>query len=273
MADATPCRVCGAAARDFGTLRVLGRHDVRWYECPQCAFVQTEPPHWLAESYADAIAASDLGPVNRAEVYSKIAKAVILAFFDERGPFVDYGGGYGLFVRMMRDKGFDFRIVEKYCENLFARGFEADPASPQRFELLTAFEVMEHLTDPAAEIERMLALSDNLLFTTELLPPERPRPGAWWYYAPEHGQHVAIWSLRTLETIAKRCSLHLASDGVRLHLLSRAPVNARRFRFVTRQRVAAWLDLLRPRPSLLLRDFEEARTRALAAAGDGSPRG
>ena len=40
-------------------------------------------------------------------------------------------------------------------ENLFARGFEADPAA--RFDFVTCFEVFEHFADVAGEMERLFA--------------------------------------------------------------------------------------------------------------------
>ena len=47
-----PCRLCGAAAEPTCVQRVLGRHDVRYYRCPACDLMQTEPPYWLDEAYA-----------------------------------------------------------------------------------------------------------------------------------------------------------------------------------------------------------------------------
>jgi len=240
---------------------MLRKYTVHYFECTTCGFVQTEEPYWLAEAYGEAIVNTDIGPVFRNNLYSKITKAVILQFFDRTGPFVDFGGGYGLFVREMRDKGFDFWRHEKYCENLFAQGFDVAPETKQRFELLTAFEVFEHLPDPAAEIARMVQLSDNLLFTTELLPASRPRPSEWWYFSPHHGQHIAIYTMRALEQIAAKHALHLVSDGERLHLLSKRPVSKRWFDFLSRERVAAWIDFVRRPPSLLPVDFAAIRAK------------
>ncbi len=37
---------------------------------------------------------------------------------------MDFGAGHGVFVRMMRDKGFDFFWNDIYCKNLYAKDFE-----------------------------------------------------------------------------------------------------------------------------------------------------
>jgi len=34
------------------------------------------------------------------------------------GIFLDYAAGYGLFVRLMRDAGYNFRWSDLYCQNL-----------------------------------------------------------------------------------------------------------------------------------------------------------
>ena len=149
---------------------MLGRYDADYVRCDHCGFVQTVDPVWLAEAYDEAVVSTDIGSVFRCDELSKIAKTLLHAFFDPRARCLDYGGGYGLFVRRMRDLGYDFRWYDKYCRNLFAVGFDTDLATGERFELLTAFEVFEHLPDPWTEIRRMAELSDNIFFTTELVP-------------------------------------------------------------------------------------------------------
>jgi hypothetical protein len=44
--------------------------------------------------------------------------------FDANNRFIDYGGGYGLFVRLMRDAGFDYYWFDKFCDNVLSKGFE-----------------------------------------------------------------------------------------------------------------------------------------------------
>ncbi len=121
------CRICASPSSPFGTARLLDRHDVQYFRCPACGFVQTEEPYWLDEAYAEAITRTDLGLVARNQGFSVLSRAVIGAFFQSEGRFLDYGGGYGLFVRTMRDLGFDFRLYERQCPNLFARRVRRRP--------------------------------------------------------------------------------------------------------------------------------------------------
>ncbi len=253
------CKICKAGSTPLFTATVLGKYDAAYFRCESCGFIQTEEPHWLAESYASAINDTDLGPVARAIAGAKLVEGIILSSFDKNARFVDYGAGYGVFVRLMRDHGFDFYWMDRYCQNLFAKHFAAMPG--MTFELLTAFEVFEHLVDPLAEIEAMLELSDNLLFSTMLVPPKAARAEDWWYFSPAHGQHIAFYTVPALQVIAKRYGLHLSTDAADTHLLSRKPVSERLFRFFARETRKTRLvrRVLRGRmrkQSLLIDDFQ-----------------
>jgi len=39
---------------------------------------------------------------------SKITAVILFFLFKKFGKFLDFGGGYGIFTRLMRDIGFDF---------------------------------------------------------------------------------------------------------------------------------------------------------------------
>jgi hypothetical protein len=120
----------------------------------------------------------------------------------------------------MRDIGFDFYWWDPYSTNLMARGFElVDGMS--NFELLTCFEVFEHLVDPLKEIEKMFRFSDSILCSTSLVPADIPRAEDWAYYGLEHGQHICFYSVATMRFIAKKFACNLYSDGANLHMLTK----------------------------------------------------
>lgn len=250
-----PCRICRSDAQLFATAQVLGKYAVQYFRCVDCGAVQTEHPFWQEESYSSAITGSDLGLVSRNIAQARTSRVIIKSFFRPDGTFVDYGGGYGMFVRLMRDRGFNFFRYDKYCENLFAKGFDADLNPGTRYELITAFEVFEHLVDPPATIDEMLSLSDNVLFSTLLLPGHSPKPGDWWYYGLEHGQHVQLYTAKALAVIAGRLGLFLYSKNDELHLLTRKKISPALFKLSASRTLGGWLDHLGTRPSLLEADY------------------
>ncbi len=248
------CPACGAPLGFFARARVLGRHDVAFDTCPRCGLVCTEPPYWLEAAYADPIARQDLGLITRNQRLVT-PTAVTLWLLDRgRGRYLDFGGGTGMFVRMMRDAGYDFRWSDPGTPNQFARGFEHRDGD--RYAAVTAFEVFEHLPDPAATLRRIFALTDTVLFSTLLLPPARPRPGEWWYYNLDAGQHVTIYTAPALAALAAQHGLQFHTNGTDLHLFTRRPLRPGWFAFLMRPRVAGLVRrLVGRRDSLLPVDF------------------
>jgi hypothetical protein len=256
------CKICESATIDFGRLTILSRHEARYRRCEACGFVFVEDVRWLEEAYSAAIAASDTGIAVRNLRLAAEASVLIQLAFPHAQRFLDYGGGAGLFVRLMRDRGFDFRLLDKYCANVFAGGFEAEPAD--RFDVLTCFEVIEHLVDPLPAFRELAALAPAMIIGTELLPARRNRPGEWWYYAPETGQHVSFYTRRALETIGERLHLRLATNGRNLHVLAGERIGDAAVKLATSRARALAGGLLklagRRRRSLTHRDAERFRS-------------
>jgi hypothetical protein len=227
------CKICGNESYEQFSAIVLGRYPVRYFLCGTCFFLQTEDPYWLKEAYRDSINASDTGMIARSIYYSKIVTALICLEFNREGAFLDYGGGYGLFTRLMRDVGFDYYWTDPFTQNLFARGFEWSNGT-DRIELVTAFEAFEHFVNPLDEIGTMMGYAPNMFFSTEPLPLPPPPPDQWHYYAPAHGQHVSFYSSRTIQQIARSFNLNYYSDERALHFLTVKAIHPARFRFVMR---------------------------------------
>lgn len=261
--ETVTCRVCSHISSYFATALLRGEHKVRYYQCPNCGFKQTESPFWLEDAYSSAITSADVGLVRRNLTLAGKSHALICAFFNPDARFLDYGGGYGLFVRLMRDRGFDFYLLEERCTNLFAEGFDVRTGEEGPYEMVTAFEVLEHFVHPIEEIEKLLRLSTSILLTTQLIPPHNPRPDQWWYYGLDHGQHVSFYTGRTLALIADHFGLHFASDGTSMHLLSTKQIRPTLFRLFTKPIGAAVANLLTRRRTLLPQDYFKITGRAL----------
>lgn len=254
------CKICECTSTVWAKALVLKKYAVQYYRCENCNFIQTEEPYWLDESYTDAIAHNDIGLASRNIVMTGLTRAVILSFFDCNARFMDYGGGYGLLVRLMRDRGLDFYRSDKYAPNLFAQGFEADIEGSRQYELLTAFEVFEHLFNPMDEIRQMSLYSRNILFSTFLVPVPPPDLESWWYYSLEYGQHVALYSFQSLKVLAQRLNLNLYSNQRSFHLLTEKKISQAAFRFISSGMVSRLVNfMLRNRlanQSLLPSDYQ-----------------
>jgi hypothetical protein len=218
------CKICNSETEYIFTEKVIFKYDVKYYKCVKCRFIQTETPYWLEEAYKDPVSIYDVGMAQRSVLWSSALERIINHSFERNSKFVDYGGGTGLLVRLMRDSGFNFYRYDPYSGNIFARGFDVSDLQNRnvKFELLTAFEVFEHLENPLSAVEEMFRLSDSILFSTLLQPSDETKvnPQDWAYFSQQTGQHISFYTKAALNLIALHFGCNLYSDGEEVHLLT-----------------------------------------------------
>jgi len=250
------CKICNTQSDFLFEKRLLNKYDVKYFHCNHCDFIQTETPFWLEDAYKSVITALDIGLVQRNVHYYPIVAAIITKWFNRTGRFLDYGGGYGLLVRLMRDRGFDFYRQDSYCKNLFAEHFDIEDLYIRNdFELITAFELFEHLIDPIGEMKKLLSYSSNILFSTELHPGKMNFEN-WDYLSLETGQHIAFYGLRTLKYMANLFHLDLNTNKSSLHLLSHKKVSNDIFELLAKRKASVLYNSFQPKQlSLTLKDY------------------
>ena len=201
--------------------KILNKYSISYYQCVDTGYIQTEKPYWLEEAYHSAITKLDIGLIKRNISYSEIVEKLIRANFNPLGSFLDYSGGYGMFTRLMRDRGFDYWNTDKYCQNTFSEFFDLKfHPNGNHFELTTAFEVMEHLEDPINQMNEPLSYSEHFLFSTELVPSQIDHLKSWWYFTYETGQHVSFYTKDALSYLAEKCNRYFYTNGQNLHLFT-----------------------------------------------------
>ena len=220
------CKICSQNTEKIFSKKILLKYDVSYFRCSKCLFIQTEEPYWLEEAYGlGAIGALDVGIMSRNIMLVNKTKSIVVNLFSNLNDFngVDYGGGHGIFVRMMRDLGFNFYRQDLYAENLYSRYFDVtDLPLHTKYSILTAFEVLEHLPNPIEEIKTMFNYSDVLLFSTELqISNEKSELEKWWYIVPEGGQHISFYNKLTFQQIESILSVNYYTDNNNLHILSK----------------------------------------------------
>ena len=216
----TACPVSGGDLVPVFSATVLDKYQVQYLYCPLSGLLTTEAPYWLQDAYSSAIATTDTGLVQRNINNAALLESIITLLGTSGGKVLDLAGGYGLLTRLLRDRGFDCYTTDPHCKNIMAAGFE--PADEFSADLLLAFEVLEHLEDPAAFVRDAFQRFGcrTLVFSTVTFEGDVPGRD-WWYYAFETGQHITFYQPRTLIMLASsvgcgylrlRCGLHLFFD-------------------------------------------------------------
>ena len=230
------CRICKTENTPCFSATIMNKHHVEYFHCNTCGFIQTEEPCWLDEAYDRPINKTDTGYLDRNLRLSAKLTIAMHFHFRKDGLFLDYAGGHGIFVRLMRDIGYDFYWADKYSDNLFASGFEWDENMGE-VEAITALECFEHFIDPIDETKNLLRITDNIILTTALVPKPIPKPDEWWYYGLDHGQHIAFYSKETFNFIARELDLNYANFG-NLHFLTKDRIPAYKIRLLALSKIS-----------------------------------
>lgn len=211
------CLICKSKTYFIYSKRILNdRYNVKYFRCINCGFIQTEKPYWLKEAYSSAIIDSDTGVISRNIALSRITSILLLLLSKKESKVLDYGGGYGILTRMLRDVGVDCYWIDKYAKNVFAKGFGHKRGT--KYDVVTAFELLEHLENPVKEVKDILEKYEPKVFIFSTMLHSGNPPQNWWYFAPEGGQHISLYTKKSLELLAKHFRMNLSTNNRNIHL-------------------------------------------------------
>jgi len=231
---------------------------VRYLKCANCRSMQTEAPYWLDEAYRESLSSLDTGAAQR-NLRNLAASYAVARVFGARN-LLDLGGGDGLLCRLLRDTGLNCYVNDRYARPSYAQGFDhPDFDAP---DMVTAFEVFEHLPNPAVDLSEFFATRPRVvLVSTEVYEDQGPD---WSYVAAESGQHVFFYSRQSLTLIGQKFGYRIVLSGEFI-LFVRADVDSDWLRFKASMllkrricRLTAALLMLGPVPGVVT-DFELRR--------------
>lgn len=218
------CSISGNSMEAVFSAELLNKYNVQYYVCKECGLLQTEQPYWLDEAYTQVIAATDTGILRRNFNHLLRSLPLLDVLAEKNSRLLDVGGGYGILTRMLRDVGYDCYSYDKYCQNLFADGFEPEDNFSAR--VLFAFEVFEHIEDPMMFIQNNFSKYSckTMILSTQVYEDTIPDRN-WWYYSLETGQHITFYQSRTLKLLAEKNDCFYLSLGNGFHLITNEKVS------------------------------------------------
>ena len=233
------CPVCAQVAELFdvvdfnknceenrGLYLPLSGHPVYYARCGSCAYTYApEFQKWSDQDFIDKIYNKDYLQVDPDYAMNRVVEnaEMLNKFF---GPYrqyirhLDYGGGNGKLAALLKNAEWDSSSYDPFPRN------DSDITSLGQFNLITAFEVFEHVPDPnklMENLERLLRGGESLVFfstaISDGLISERERLN-WWYVAPRNG-HIGIHSKMSLQALATRHNFNYRGMGRSFHVFYR----------------------------------------------------
>jgi hypothetical protein len=194
---------------------------IYYHRCISCGFTfAAEFQDWPSERFLSQIYNDDYinvdpdyiskRPLSNADFVGKL-------FNDQRSVIrhLDYGGGNGLLSAKLGELGWDSRTYDPFPSN------DLELSSLGKFNLITAFEVFEHVPDVRDLMSNLTSLMDEecvVIFSTLLSDDYIQSKGRlnWWYASPRNG-HISLFSKKSLVELANLHGLEFGSFNTGLH--------------------------------------------------------
>jgi hypothetical protein len=145
--------------------------------------------------------------------YSGILKTMLTLEIDSNKlKHLDFGGGLGGLSGFLRTSGIDSCLFENGYAASYAKskGVEVKSELDQEYEIVTAFEVFEHLIEPMETIKSISsAVSKNgyLVITTGNLGKHNGPIADWDYVKFNPDVHILYFSSKSLDKLLHRFGL------------------------------------------------------------------
>lgn len=211
----------------------LSGRPIYYHRCPGCAFVLApEFSGWTEQAFQQHIYNEryiDIDPdyVSRRPLANAEFVQQLFNGSNQGIRHLDYGGGSGLLAETLRGQGWDSTSYDPFPHN------EQQISTLGKFNLITAFEVFEHVPDVAALMHNLTALmaEECLVIFSTLLSDGNIQPNSrltWWYASPRNG-HISLFSRQSLTLLAEQRGLQFGSFNNVTHcLFNRLPAWAQK---------------------------------------------
>lgn len=229
------CKICGNICTPFdvvdfnksceeakGKFLALSGMPVYYFRCRNCGFLFAPMfDTWSVDEFKQKIYNDEYESVD--PDYKELRPKSNAMFLEQLfGSFkndinhIDYGGGNGLLSSTLTTLGWKSGSYDPIIN------IDTDIRSYGKFQLVTAFEVLEHSPDPnklMKDLETLIVDNGLILFSTLLSDGlvEQNNRLNWWYAAPRNG-HISLYSKNSLTLLFGNRGFQTASFSPVAHI-------------------------------------------------------
>ncbi len=201
--DQNKCRLC-LGDLDFSFKEIiLDKFNIDFFKCSRCGSLQTEKPYWLEEAYEAWNTEFDTGLFARC--YNNFLVVFLICKLTKFKNVLDYGGGDGLFTRIMRDYKINCYNYDKHSETIYSKKFNIPDFNKP--DLVTSFEAIEHFADPMTEFEKIFQNTPEMIILTTKIYENQNKD--WDYFEFQTGQHIFFYTKNAFKYLAKKFNYNL----------------------------------------------------------------
>ncbi|MFV2068796.1 MAG: class I SAM-dependent methyltransferase [Pirellulales bacterium] len=230
------CSLCGAEGRE----EVFREDPFQVVRCEGCGLVYVTPrlkSEVLPKVYDEGYWTSE-GPKSRGYADYRSQEQLYLKTFRKRfqlidrykpppGRLLDVGCAAGFFLKVASEKGWQVEGVELSAEiashareeygfqQVHVGTLESAPYEPKSFDLLTMWDVVEHVSDPSAfmELARRFLKPDGLLIleTQNVRSAFAERMGSKWQHY-KHLEHLYHFDPKTIQRLLDEAGFEILEN-------------------------------------------------------------
>jgi SAM-dependent methyltransferase len=229
------CPVCGGLCLlldkvDFnksciepqGELRLVPGLSIAYVICSKCGFCfAPEFANWSPDEFSEKIYNDQYVLVDPDYVEARPrgnADSLLSLFGGSAGKIrhLDYGSGAGELVKILARAGWNSTSYDPFVD----RDVRIEDLG--RFDLITAFEVFEHVPDVQQLVRNLQSLlnPDGVVFFSTLLSNGNIQLGkklTWWYASPRNG-HISLFSRNSLDMLGSGAGFNFGSFSPGVHV-------------------------------------------------------
>lgn len=188
---------------------------VYYYSCKGCQYCFSPwISGWTQQEFSERIYNDDyiLVDPDYLDARPRDNARSLITMFGEHGRrlrHLDYGGGAGVLSRLLNEAGW-----QSTCYDPFANSGVA-LAGLGQFDLITSYEVIEHVPDMDGLMQTLSALlaADGIVLFNTLVNDDWIIPGkrlTWWYASPRNG-HISLHSRKSLALMGAKQNFKFVS--------------------------------------------------------------